>query len=84
MEFWKRLEGKQYGMKNFFFSFFDTPNENLPSSFPSEILAIIFSALEKYNPEYTRLFVGEALQLRLAINDRNMTLPQIVAEAARR
>ena len=84
MEFYNTVDQHPYGMKNFIFSWFDTPDDNLPVDFPSEVLSIFLSILEKFQPETVYTLAGEGLLLRLGITGKNLTIPQITAEAARR
>ena len=71
-------------MKNFIFSWFDVTEGNVPSTFPEEVFPIYLSILEKFKPAATYNLATEALLNRLEIYDKNMTIPQITAEAARR
>lgn len=84
LEFYKTIDEHPYGMKNFIFSWFDVTEGNVPSTFPEEVFPIYLSILEKFNPAATFNLATEALLNRLEIYDKNMTIPQITAEAARR
>lgn len=83
-EFFKTMDNGPYGMRNFVFSWFDTSEGNLPHDIPTEFLGLFVSILGKFKFDLMRRLVGEGLQNRLNIIDRDMTIPQITAEAARR
>jgi len=55
-------QGLPYGFHVFFFSAFDTPNDNLPTLFPAEFFPIFFSL---FSPEVSDMMMGEALNNRL-------------------
>lgn len=60
----------------------DTPDRNVPEFIPQDFFVILFSILEKLNPEQIRVMVAEGINMRL--NTTNLTIPKLVAEAARR
>ena len=75
-------EGLPYGYHNFLFSWFDTPDRNLPPFTTTELVEFVFSIVSKIYPKASDLLVTEAINLRLGTKD--LTIQQAIAEAARR
>jgi hypothetical protein len=84
LEFYKTVDGKPYGMKNFFFAGIDTTSSNLPLDYPFEFFPILFSILGKINPGLAQMVAGEGLSLRLGLTNKNMTIHEITVKAAKR
>ena len=82
VEWFKTLEGYPYGYHNFLFSWLDTPEDNLPSLLPHELLPIAFDMVEHLMPSVASQMFGEAMNKRLGTEGLNMK--QIAAEAAHR
>ncbi len=80
--FENEVEGLNYGFHNFLFSWFDTPDRNLPKMSSNELLELLASLLSKVYPKLSDLLVTEAVNLRLGT--KNLTLQQAIAESARR
>ncbi len=76
------IEGLPYGYHNFLFSWIDTPHDNFPeATVQGEVLVSVFSIFEKVTKKTFDLIMGEALNMR--VNKKGLTLPKVVAEAAR-
>ena len=84
LEYFNTMENAPYGIKNLFFTYFDTTKNNLPVGYSPEIISTAMSVLEQYAPFAVKALINDALLMRLDIHGRNMTIPQITAEAARR
>ena len=80
--FENEVEGLLYGYHNFIFSWIDTTTKNMPFITQQEFVEFVFSLMSKIYPKASDLLVTEGLNLRLGT--KNMTLQQVIAEAARR
>jgi hypothetical protein len=76
------IEGLPYGFHNFIYGWIDTPTGNFPDFFTSELILSVFSVLENISKSTSDQIMSEALNLRL--NTQGLTLPQLIAESARR
>ena len=56
LEFFYQTQGLPYGFHNFLSSWFDTPYHNLPIYLPSDLVPIVFSALEDFLPDVIDIF----------------------------
>ena len=50
------------------FSAIDTPNGNLPQTFPDEFFPIFFALVEQVAPDVSNLILGDAINMRLGTN----------------
>jgi hypothetical protein len=82
IEWFHSLEGLEYGYRNFLFSWIDTKDKNFPEILDYQLFLPLFGLVNKLIPSAINMIVGEALNMRL--NTTNLTLPQAVAESARR
>ena len=80
--FENEVEGVPYGFHNFVFTWIDTKTDSFPFITRNEFSELFFSLLYKFYPAGADLFGTEALNFRL--NTTGLTIPQIIAEAARR
>ena len=80
-EWFKSVEGLNYGYHNFLFSWIDTVDSNLPFSLSHEHFEFLFSVLEKISKPLAAKMMGEALNMR--VGKRNLTISQATAEGAR-
>ena len=81
VEYFKSVEGLPYGYHNFLFASIDTPDGYTTPMLPRSIFPIIFSILERFEPDLTFNFYTEALNKRLGTTeDKNLT--EIVVLAA--
>lgn len=74
--------GLPFGYHNFFFSFYDTVDRNIPFIASKEMFEILISLINSLIPEAIDTLIGEAVNIRL--NTTGLKFPQLVAEAARR
>jgi len=81
-EFFKSLEGTQYGFHNFIFGWIDTPDQSYPPGLSVELGPVIFSMLEKVIPEPVQFIFSNGLNKRLGTE--NLTVPEIVLETKKR
>ena len=81
IEWFKSVEGLNYGYHNFLFSWIDTKDSNLPFSLAHEHFEFLFSVLEKISAPLAAKMMGEALNMR--VGTRNLTISQATAEGAR-
>jgi len=81
LERYRELAGSDYGYRNFLFGWLDTADQNLPSFVDFDILASLFSIIERIAPSVVNMIIGEALNHR--VNSKDLTIPQIAAAAAR-
>lgn len=79
---YQQLAGLNYGYRNFLFGWLDTPDMNLPFWVDVDIVASLFTLIERVIPDVVSLIAGEALNLRMGT--KGLTIPQLSAVAARK
>jgi hypothetical protein len=77
-----KIEGLPYGYHNFLFGWIDTANDNFPTQIDVETFMSAFSLVEKISKKTASDIMTQSLNHR--INTKDLSIPQIVAEAARR
>ena len=82
LEWFRKVEGLNYGYNNFIFHWFDVPSGNTPEFIQSEVFLLIFSIVDKFDTDLTNKFLIQALNLRL--NTKNLNIAQLSAEAVKR
>ena len=82
LEWFKKVEGLNYGYNNFIFHWFDVSSGNTPDFVQSEVFLLIFSIIDKFDNSLTKKFLIEALNLRL--NTKDFNISRLSAEAVRR
>jgi hypothetical protein len=80
-KWFKLMEGVPYGYHNFLFSWIDTPDHNLPSLLPKELLPIVFDLFDHISHDTVETFFLQAMNFRLGT--KNLGMKEVTAEAAR-
>jgi hypothetical protein len=92
IQYFKTIEGLPYGYHNFFYSYIDTPKNNYQKGITAELVALIFSLLDRIEPDLTHNVWNAALNMRLGlpsdtrfhnilqyINTKNLSFAEVVA-----
>jgi len=66
-----------YGYHNFIYGWIDTYNDNFPSILSGELLAPVFSILEKISTEAAYEVFTSGLNMRVNGGKQNLTVPEI-------
>ena len=65
VEFFKQTEGMPYGYYNFLYGWIDTAEDNWPPLLPIHFVPVMFSIIQKIQPDLVYNFFSQALNRRL-------------------
>jgi len=72
IEFFKKTEGFPYGFHNFFYSWIDTPYDNLTPGIPKHFLPIFFNLLSEIDPDTIGVFFTSGLNKRMGVEGKSI------------
>ena len=73
MDFFNDTLGLPYGFHNFLYGWVDTANDNWPPLLAKEIVPVAFKIYEDIDPTAAYNFFTEALNIRLGVENYNIT-----------
>ena len=73
IQFFTKTQGLPYGLHNFLYSFFDTPDENIPLLIPEKSLPFLGSFMEYVDRNWTDILVGQSFNKRLGTTGLNIS-----------
>lgn len=71
-KYFDSVKGYSYGFQSLLFTWFDTPNDNLPAFVPRSFINPAMRILENTNPKIFHYLLGEALNKRLGTENLNL------------
>jgi hypothetical protein len=78
IKYFKSIEGNPYGYHNFFYSYIDTEKDNYQHGLNAQMVALILTLMDYFEPDLTAKVFNDGLNMRLG-TPQSYRFPQIIA-----